>query len=80
MENQRPKEKILDEYSWWKVHCYYTKLRAITFIEEFIKNFQRIQWSDKKRVIRETCFVLIVAGILTSFFYFVFLFMWLVTS
>ncbi|AGX88800.1 preprotein translocase subunit SecE [Mycoplasma parvum] len=68
------KERTLNEYSWWQVHWYYGKMRAITFIEEFIKNFQRIQWSDKKRVIKETCFVLIITGVLTIFFYLVFLF------
>nr|WP_237710378.1 preprotein translocase subunit SecE [Candidatus Mycoplasma haematolamae] len=56
------------------------KRRAIVFAEEFIKNFHRIQWSDSNRVFRETCFVLIIAGILTLFFYLVFMLMHVITG
>ncbi|AFN64818.1 hypothetical protein WEN_00040 [Mycoplasma wenyonii str. Massachusetts] len=68
-----------EEYSWLRMHCRNFKNKSISFVEEFIKNFHRIQWMSGQRVFRETCFVLIITGILTSFFYLIFLFMWLIT-
>ncbi|CCE66524.1 conserved haemoplasma hypothetical protein (possible secE translocase) [Candidatus Mycoplasma haemominutum 'Birmingham 1'] len=69
-----------DEYSWFKMHYRYFKHKSLIFIEEFIKNFHRIRWCDRKRVVRETSFVIVISLILVVFFYFVFLLMGVLTS
>lgn len=68
-----------EEYSWFKMHYRNFKNKSVSFLEEFIKNFHRIQWSSSQKVFKETCFVLAITGVLTLFFYLIFLFMWLIT-